>query len=46
MFSHWEQLNGDPYEAGSKGEAIVNQIRARKGLKAGIPSLDNFIDKM
>ena len=46
VFSHWDQLNGDPYEEGSKGQALVNQIRERKGLKPGIPSLDNFIDKM
>jgi len=46
VFSHWELLNGDPLEEGSKAQALVAQIRARKGLKVGIPSLDNFIDKL
>ena len=46
VFSHWELFNGDPYEAGSKGAALVAQIRARKGLREGIPGLDNFIDKL
>ena len=46
VFSHWEMLNGDPFEAGSKAATLVEQIRARKGLRAGIPGLDNFIDKL
>ncbi|MCP4666536.1 MAG: hypothetical protein GY849_09220, partial [Deltaproteobacteria bacterium] len=46
VFSHWELLNGDPLEEGSKAQALVAQIRARKGLKVGIPALENFIDKL
>ena len=46
VFSHWEMLNPDPYEAGSKAAGLVETIRARKGLRAGIPGLDNFIDKL
>ena len=46
VFSHWEMLNGDPFEAGSKAETLVASILARKGLRAGIPGLDNFIDKL
>ena len=46
VFSHWEMLNGDPFEAGSKAATLVETIRARKGLRAGIPGLDNFIDKL
>ena len=46
VFSHWEMLNGDPMEEGSKAATLVEQIRARKGLRAGIPGLDNFIDKL
>ena len=46
VFSHWEMLSGDPFEAGSKAETLVATIRARKGLRAGIPGLDNFIDKL
>jgi len=39
-------MTGDPFEEGSKAALLVAQIRARKGLRAGIPALDNFIDKM
>jgi len=46
VFDHWEQMNGDPFEPSSKAAQIVAQIRARKGLREGIPSLDNFIDKL
>jgi elongation factor 2 len=46
VFDHWEQLNGDPLEVGSKANEIVEGIRKRKGLKPGIPPLDNFIDKL
>lgn len=46
VFDHWEPLGGDPLEVGSKSNELVEKIRARKGLKAGIPPLDNFIDKL
>ena len=46
VFSHWDMLNTDPYDAESKAGKLVEQIRARKGLRPGIPGLDNFIDKM
>jgi elongation factor 2 len=46
VFDHWEELNGDPLEEGSKCAGIVDAIRTRKGLKAGIPTLDNFLDKL
>merc|ERR1711878_185386 len=46
VFSHWEMLNPDPYEAGTKAATLVETIRARKGLRPGIPGLDNFIDKL
>jgi len=46
VFDHWEQLNGDPMEPDSSANKIVEKIRKRKGLKAGIPALDNFIDKL
>lgn len=46
VFDHWELLNGDPFEVGSKGAQIVEVTRKRKGLKVGIPTLDNFVDKL
>ena len=45
-FDHWERMTGDPLEEGSKASAVVAAIRKRKGLKEGVPTLDNFIDKL
>jgi len=39
-------MSGDPLEAGSKSNEIVESIRKRKGLKPGIPLLENFVDKL
>jgi len=46
VFDHWEEMAGNPMEAGSKANELVESIRKRKGLKPGIPALDNFIDKL
>jgi len=39
-------MSGDPLEEGSKSNLNCEAIRKRKGLKAGIPKLENFIDKL
>jgi len=39
-------VNTDPTLDGTKAKEIVDTIRKRKGLKAGIPELENFIDKL
>ena len=46
VFDHWDQLNGDPMEVDSRANQLVEKIRKRKGLKPGIPALDNFVDKL
>jgi len=46
VFSHFEEMSGDPLEVGSKSNEIVESIRKRKGLKPGVPLLENFIDKL
>jgi elongation factor 2 len=46
VFDHWEMMSGSPLEAGTKALEIVESIRKRKGLKYGIPLLENFIDKL
>jgi len=46
VFDHWEIMGGDPYEQGTKGQILVDTIRKRKGLKIGIPALENFMDKL
>ena len=46
VFDHWETMNGTPLEKGSKIEELVTKVRVRKGLKAEIPSLDTYYDKL
>uniref|UniRef100_A0AAQ5Z2D8 Tr-type G domain-containing protein n=1 Tax=Amphiprion ocellaris TaxID=80972 RepID=A0AAQ5Z2D8_AMPOC len=46
VFDHWQILQGDPSDAASKPFQVVAEIRKRKGLKEGIPALDNYLDKL
>lgn len=46
VFSHWAQLAGNALEVGSKCNTTIDAIRKRKGLKEGIPALDNYLDKL
>jgi len=46
VFDHWQILPGDPFEPSSKPAAIVAETRKRKGLKEGIPPLENYLDKL
>ncbi|XP_026543489.1 elongation factor 2-like [Notechis scutatus] len=46
VFDHWQILPGDPYDANSRPFQVVAETRKRKGLKEGIPPLDNFLDKL
>jgi len=46
VFDHWEILPSDPYDPASKSGLLVEAVRKRKGLKPGIPELENFIDKL
>uniref|UniRef100_A0A6Q2X0E5 Tr-type G domain-containing protein n=1 Tax=Esox lucius TaxID=8010 RepID=A0A6Q2X0E5_ESOLU len=46
VFDHWQILQGDPHDASSKIAQIVAETRKRKGLKEGIPALDNYLDKL
>uniref|UniRef100_A0A672I3P3 Elongation factor 2-like n=1 Tax=Salarias fasciatus TaxID=181472 RepID=A0A672I3P3_SALFA len=46
VFDHWQILPGDPSDPTSKPAQIVAEIRKRKGLKEGIPDLDNYLDKL
>lgn len=46
VFDHWEEMGGNPLEAGSMANGVALGIRKRKGLKADIPALENFIDKL
>jgi len=46
VFDHWQVFPGDPLEPATKPYQVVQDIRKRKGLKEGLPSLDNYLDKM
>eukprot|EP01089_Gocevia_fonbrunei_P011720 TRINITY_DN255_c0_g1_i1.p1 TRINITY_DN255_c0_g1~~TRINITY_DN255_c0_g1_i1.p1 ORF type:complete len:842 (-),score=241.00 TRINITY_DN255_c0_g1_i1:88-2613(-) len=46
VFDHWNCINGDPLDVGSKLEAIVLGVRKRKGRKVEMPKLDDFLDKL
>ncbi|XP_061833882.1 elongation factor 2b-like [Nerophis lumbriciformis] len=46
VFDHWQILPGDPKDPTSKPGVVVTDTRKRKGLKEGIPALDNYLDKL
>merc|ERR1712200_162677 len=46
VFDHWQIQGGDPLDEASKPGQIVLETRKRKGLKEGVPTLDNFLDKL
>lgn len=46
VFDHWQVLGGDPMDLSSKPGQIVTDTRKRKGLKEGVPPLDNYLDKL
>ncbi|XP_031594175.1 elongation factor 2 [Oreochromis aureus] len=46
VFDHWQILQGDPSDPASRPFQVIAEIRKRKGLKEGIPALDNYLDKL
>jgi len=46
VFDHWQIMPGSPFTEGTKPCEIVINTRKRKGLKEGIPALDNYLDKL
>ncbi|KAF9058819.1 P-loop containing nucleoside triphosphate hydrolase protein [Rhodocollybia butyracea] len=46
VLDHWDTMPGSPLDKGGKTEEVVTKIRARKGLKPEIPSLDSYYDKL
>jgi len=46
VFDHWEVVTGNVTEPNTKVAQLIKATRARKGLKEGIPALDNFLDKL
>lgn len=46
VFDHWQVLNGDPTDPQSKTRQVLDETRKRKGLKEGLPDLDQYLDKL
>jgi elongation factor 2 len=46
IFSHWAQLNGNPFDEGSQAHGICLEVRKRKGLKDGMPVFGDYYDKL
>ncbi|KAL0979927.1 hypothetical protein UPYG_G00191690 [Umbra pygmaea] len=46
VFDHWQILPGNPFDETTRPYQVVADTRKRKGLKEGIPALDNFLDKL
>jgi len=46
VFDHWQVMQGDPLDDGSKPYAICQDTKKRKGLKLALPDLSNYLDKM
>ena len=45
-FDHWQLIQTNPLEKGSKAEQIMLDIRERKGLKVEHPDLSDYIDRL
>merc|ERR1719321_2573892 len=42
VFDHWQVMGGYPQDPSTKAHEVMVETRKRKGLKEGIPPLDNF----
>jgi elongation factor 2 len=45
-FDHWQLIQTNPLEKGSKAEQIMLDIRERKGLKVEHPDIADYIDRL
>lgn len=46
VFSHWQNVSGDPHDVTTPCGKIVQMVRKRKGLSPSVPPLDNYLDKL
>jgi len=46
VFDHWQVMPGDPLEPTSRPYQVIQEIRKRKGLKDGLPKLEDYLDKL
>jgi len=45
-FDHWSTMNGDPFTSGNRVYDIVMETRKRKALRADLPPLDEYLDRL
>ena len=46
LFSHWQEVEGDPYDPNSLAHSIASNVRARKGMKPQLPVLSDYHCKL
>merc|ERR1719321_2177553 len=46
VFDHWDDLQGNCMEKGSKMEEMILKIRERKHIKVAMPVLSDYLDKL
>jgi len=46
VFDHWENLQGDAMEEGSKLQELILKTRKRKNIKVEMPKLGDYLDKL
>jgi len=46
IFDHWENLQGDALEEGSKLQDLILKTRKRKNIKVEMPKLADYLDKL
>merc|ERR1712203_120940 len=46
VFSHWDTMQGNPLEDGSKMQELVLGVRKRKNLKVEMPAVSDYMDKL
>jgi len=46
VFDHWQIMPGDPLQEGTQVFKIIEECKVRKGLKPGIPDINNYLDKL
>jgi len=46
IFSHWQMVEGTPYEENSQSAKICAMVRKRKGLKVEMPQFADYYDKV
>jgi len=44
--SHWQVMEGDPLKEGTLANSVVKEVRARKGMPAALPKVEDLIDKL